>query len=362
MISRWKFLIGICGATLLTLTFQGCGHYTSPYAIGYGTPSLIGPGDWNGYLNPAAGFVEFQHQWNQGLAIDYIGIASSTSYTTGFDGLTMNSVGPQDSGLGPVNSTSYDVQVSGFAYFWAPFVGTGAVQAMVPPVCPAANIPSNFVVIKPQTGWTNGLNNGTAFGTMTFSVASGGTSIINNYNLDSVASHDSSTDMGTSVIANGSGCNGGRFSDGSNETFVGPNNFLLSSSNGGFYFAVQQGTTPTLAALAGNYAGILYQKGAGTTSPVTMTLNATGSGTATIVSSVSTGTSAGGTNPTISLGSVTLTDANASGFIAGKIHFTVDKPLVCLPQTSAAGTTQTVLACVGEDDSSAFVSLILVSH
>jgi hypothetical protein len=362
----WKYGTAIVGATLLSLTFQGCGQYDVPFSIGYGTPTLVGPGDWNIYLNPAASAVEFQHQGNQFLPVDYIGITSAPAYATGFTSLTVSSVGPPDNGSGPVGSTSYAVQIPNYAFFWAPLQTAGSVQSAVPPTCPGADVPANFIVLKPKTGWSSGLNNGEAFGTMTWAVSTGATTINHDYNLAPIASNDSSTDMGSNAITGGAGCNVGRFSDGTNETFMGPSNYLVQSGvNGTVYFAVQTGTTPAVSALAANYSGILYQAGAGTNSALTVTLAVSGgnvTGASTLVSDVSTGASAG-SGPTITLGSVTLSDSNASGFIAGKINFTgTDDPLVCLPQTSAGGSTQILLACTGEDDSANFVSLILVSH
>lgn len=363
-----RYVFAIAVATGITVWYQGCGQYTQPLQPnGFGVPTFVGPGSyWQVFVNGNAGVVELVHQPDVFSPVDYVSISTAPHYPTGFTALTINSVGPPTNGAG-LGAQTYALQIPGFGFFMAPFGSSGSTLGMTAGACPGADMNIRWIRLRQAIGWSSGLHNGDAFGTMMFSVGSGTVGLLNDFNLESVGSSDSSSDMGTKALTNSLPCTSGVLADGASESYLGANAvFVHTFADDAIYFGMPSGSPVTPVDLAANYAGILYQQNSNTNSPVEITLSASGAnvtGTATILSDVSSGVSAGATNPVVTIGNVSLTDPSAVGFLGGTINFgSTDQSLVCLPQLNAGGSTQHLIACAGEDDSAHYLTLVLVSH
>ncbi len=368
MATRLKSTLAIISIIAVTVLFyDGCGAYVPP-AITGSPPNFIGLGSlWELNVDTAASWVLVNHSTAIGAGTDYTGLGPYSTYTA--TGLTKVSISEVDLGSdGPAaGASTFGLYVTNSILFWAPFTTAGSILGFVPyGTCPS-DTTANWIKLRQPAGWAIGLGNGDAFGTMTYTAATSVSAVVNDYNLDIVANSDSSTDMGPQALSTSAGCGGGIVTDGTTDTVTSSNAILIHKlSTDAMYFAWPNAAAPAATALAGNYGGVIYASaGLGTNSPATLTLATSGpnvTGTMTIVSDITTGASAGGTNPTITLGSETL-PAPLSGFIGGTINFTgTNDPLVCLPVAGIGGTTANLLVCVGTDDANDFYSVVLLSH
>lgn len=360
-------LFGIIAAALaVTICYVGCNNNTQNLvAFGGLIPTYRGPGEvWSVFVNSTASIFELTHQVNIGTGVDYEGISSYNTYGTGFTQLTVTSAGPDLNGpsVGAVTSAVF---ISGYAFFLSPY-SAADTMAMVPPVCPSADMTFNWIKLRQPSSWAISSTSSNSFGTMSFPVATGVASLVNSFNLDTVGNNDKTSDSGAATLSTSVGCGTGQYFDGNNQIFISSNSILVNRiPTNEVYFGISSAAAPSVSSLAGNYSGYLYQANGPANQPVSLTLPSTSgtSVTVNIVTDVTTGTTASsGTIPTLKLGNVTLSGTGTSGFIGGSINFgATDQPLVCLAQTAAGGTTQNMIACNGYDGTG-FVSLILTSH
>lgn len=359
---------GILLAVLAVCFFYlGCSNNTQNLiALGGLIPGYRGPGEvWNVFVNDAAQMIELTHQVNMSTGIDYEGISTFTTYSTGFTQMTVSSAGPDLNGpsLGAVTSALY---IPSYVFFLAPY-SAADTMAMIPPVCPSSDMTFNWIKLRQPSSWAIGSGGGNSFGTMSLPIATGAASLVNAFNLDTVSNSDMTTDSGAASLSSSVGCGTGQYFDGSNQVFTSSNAIIVNRiGTNEVYFGISAATAPAATALAGSYAGYLYQADGPSNDPVSLTLASSGgnaTGTADLLSDVTNGTSAGGTNPTVTIGSVTLSGTGTSGFLGGSINFGGgNQPLVCLAQTSAGGTSQIMIACNGTNAAGHFVSLLLTSH
>jgi|GEM_PF-6384898 len=352
---------------IVSFFYAGCGNnQTLLPGVGSLTPDYRGPGQvWNVFVNDSAQRIELTHTVNLSTGLDYEGISTFTTYSgTGFTQMTVNTAGPDLSGPG-VGAVTSSVFIPGYSFFLAPY-SAGDTLAMIPPVCAAADMTVNWIKLRQPSSWTIGAGHGNSFGTMSFPVATNVASLVNSFNLDTTGSNDMTTDIGASTLSTSAGCGVGTYFDGTTQIFTSSNGIIVNPTNTNeVYFGITAAAAPTVSSLAGNYAGYLYQANGPTNQAVSLTLPSTSgtSVTVNIVTDVTTGTVASsGTIPTMKLGNVTLSGTGTSGFIGGTINFGAsDQPLVCLAQTAAGGSTQTMIACNGFDGTG-FVSLLLTSY
>jgi len=337
------------------------------------TSSYAGPGSHYTFSFTGSNFTITKYASPASTTSDYVVTGTSTSYSTGFKLLTISTV--SGSGGPTVGSTAYAMEVPGVAMFIKPLVSTDTqvLVAVASGTCPSATFTANWIIVK-KTGSTDMSGSTTdAYGTFNYAASTSTTgvgSLPSKYTLANNGTNllsspqafaSATCSNGLMSVSNGGGDTATMYLTTAGAALV--NTASSASGDGSFIFGLPQASITT-AALAGDYAGIMYSENASTTDkikPISITLNSSGAGTGTALSDVTTGTTSSG-SATINLSGTA--NSPQTGMITGTVTVSsTTTNIACIAHTSLSSAAKKVISCSGRDpgNSTKLFNFLLVS-
>lgn len=370
-------LVAASSAALIVACGGGSGGSSNSSGSGGGS-SYSGPGSrWNVSLAGDNNFTITKSE----TAISPVVLTITGSYTelpAGFLKLTVGGVDadPSVTDAPAVGDAAYALNVPGYVFFLKPIDPTS--DQVIPMVasgsCPSADMNANWVNVNVEAGVSAADATSSMYGTFNFDVATGTPTLPSTYSL-------TQSSLGTDNLS------GGTCTDGllilNNDLGVAETEAYLTTNGGAivrtgidtpndetddtYIFGLAQETIADIANLADEYAGLLFdagQPGGSQISPVSVSCNAAGACTGTIVTDIDANTLS---TDTVSI-SLTTADNPEAGFITGTISVpsgggTVPGNLTCIANINAQGSGKNILSCVGQspEDNTQLFNVLLVS-
>ncbi len=366
-------LMAVSSAALIV----ACGGGSSSSGNGGGS-SYNGPGSrWNVSLTDSGTFTITKSE----TATSPVVLTITGSYVdlpAGFVKLTAGNVVADPSVTNPPSAgdAAYALNVPGYVFFLKPIDPTS--DQVIPMVssgsCPTSNFDANWVNVNVQNGISAADPASSMYGTFSFDATTGTPALPSTYSLTQIS-------LGVDNLS------GGNCTDGililNNNLGVPETEAYLTNNNGAivrtgidtpndetddtYIFGLAKETLADIANLADNYAGLLFDASQITgsqISPVSVTCDATGACTGTIVTDIDTNTLS---TETVNLSLTTLNNPEA-GFITGTISVpsgggTVSGNLTCMANINAQGSGKNIVSCVGQSpgDNTQLFNILLVS-
>ncbi len=365
-------LMAVSSAALIV----ACGGGSSSSGNGGGS-SYNGPGSrWNVSLTDSGTFTITKSE----TATSPVVLTITGSYVdlpAGFVKLTAGSVvaDPSVTGAPSVGDAAYALNVPGYVFFLKPIDPTS--DQVIPMVssgtCPTGNFDANWVNVNVENGVSAADPTSSMYGTFSFDATTGTPTLPSTYSL-------TQSSLGVDNLS------GGNCADGililNNNLGVPETEAYLTNSNGAivrtgidtpndetddtYIFGLAKETLTDIANLADNYAGLLFDASQITgsqISPVSVTCDAAGACTGTIVTDIDANTLS---TDTVAISLTTLNNPEA-GFITGTISVpsgggTVGN-LTCMANINAQGSGKNIVSCVGQSpgDNTQLFNILLVS-
>ncbi len=364
-----KMKTSLCAGALLIL--GACGK-TNPNADATltGTYSYAGPGSHYTVENAAGAYIISKYSSTSSTTVDFRVTAGAVD-VNGFKKLTISAV--TGSGGPTVGSTTYGLEVPGFALFVQP-VSTSAPDQVITAVssgsCPVTDLSANWVIVK-QTGSSNVSSAATdTFGTFLYNATTGVAGLPTKYSLA-----NPTTNLGSSTFSSATCSNGIMTVSTPGDTAVMyltagggaiVNTASSNASNSSFIFGMPAATV-TGTNFSGTYSGLVYMGGqtAGTRlKPIKFTLTGTAtgiSGSGNTLSEPSTDTASSTT------ASINITSLNSpsAGLMTGTLTTSAGTANIsCMAVYNANNSGKQMMNCAGADPSStsSLFNFLLVSR
>ena len=366
-------LMAVSSAALIV----ACGGGSSSSGNGGGS-SYNGPGSrWNVSLTDSGTFTITKSETATSPAVLTI-TGSYVDLPAGFVKLTAGSVvaDPSVTGAPSVGDAAYALNVPGYVFFLKPIDPTS--DQVIPMVssgsCPTSNFDANWVNVNVENGVSAANSASSMYGTFSFDATTGTPTLPSTYSL-------TQSSLGTDNLSGGSCADGILILN--NNLGVPETEAYLTNNNGAivrtgidtpndetddtYIFGLAKETLADIANLADNYAGLLFDASQTTgsqISPVSVTCDATGACTGTIVTDIDANTLS---TDTVAISLTTLNNPEA-GFITGTISVpsgggTVSGNLTCMANINAQGSGKNIVSCVGQSpgDNAQLFNILLVS-
>ena len=290
---------------------------------------------------------------------------------SGFVKLTVGAVtAAPGAGAPSVGDVGYALNVPGYVFILKPLDATD--DQIIPMVssgnCPTADLDANWVVVNVEDGVDASDSGSDLFGTFHFDSATGTPTLPTRYALDQ-------TPLTGMNMTGGNCANGVMVVDGEAEMYLTTSGGAIvrtgistpqDETDDTYIFGFAPETIASIGSMAGDYAGLLFD-GSETTgnqiSPVSVSCDATGACTGTIVTDIE--------NNTLSTDTVAINLANVNnpgnGFITGTISVSAPGStagnLSCMANINAQGTGKNIMTCVGQSpgDATQLFNVLLVS-
>ncbi len=294
-----------------------------------------------------------------------------TELSSGFLKLTVGTVSADPGVDAPsVGDVGYALSVPGYVFILKPLDATD--DQIIPMVssgtCPSADIDANWVVVNVEDG-VDASDAGTDFlGTFHFDVGTGTPSLPARYSL-------SQNPVGMQNMNGGNCSDGVLVVDGEAEMYLTTNGGAIvrtgiatrnDETDDTYIFGFAKETLGSVGAVAGDYAGLLFdgsQSAGSQISPISITCDALGACTGTMVTDIEANTLSSET-VTINL---TTADNPDVGFITGTISDSSPGSsagnLSCMANIDAQGSGKNIVTCAGQSpgDPTKLFNVLLVS-
>ncbi|VAW78975.1 hypothetical protein MNBD_GAMMA13-221 [hydrothermal vent metagenome] len=302
---------------------------------------------------------------------------TSVELPSGFIKLTVGNVTADASvtDAPSAGDAAYALNVPGYVFFLKPLDSTD--DQVIPMVasgsCPSSNFAANWVNVNVEDDVSANNPLESMYGTFNFDVATGTPTLPSTYSL-------TQSSLGADNLAGGSCADGililnNDQGDSETEVYLANNGGAIvrtgidtpDETDDTYIFGLAQETIADIANVADEYAGLLFdasQLAGDQISPVSVSCNAAGACTGTIVDDIDTNTLS---TETVTI-SLTTVDNPEVGFITGTISVpagagTVEGALTCMANINAQGTGKNIMSCVGQspDDNTELFNILLVS-
>ncbi|MDH5764427.1 MAG: hypothetical protein OEZ38_00315 [Gammaproteobacteria bacterium] len=339
------------------------------------TQQYNGPGSkWNIEL-VANGAYQIQHRPDINSEIDMTIIGIYRKHITGFVSLEVTS--SSGNNVPAIGSTSWALEVPGYAFLLKPFNGDQIVSMIEAGKCPDENIDANWVVVKKENiSPDNAGADSTSrdfFGTFHFEAATNTPSLPSSYAIAGA------TALGPGIIPGTTSCSSGIMQVTDAAIYLTDNGGAIvhtgtdtanDESDDSFIFGLSQKAVSNINNLDGDYAGMLFDQSVSQAGdriqPITITCTG-GACIARYISDIVTGQ----IEPdTISIYLSGTVDALANGLVTGTVaEGTGPGPgiaeLACMIDSSALNTEKKIISCVGQSpvtgEQSKMINVIFIS-
>jgi hypothetical protein len=332
---------------LITLAVGALCVACNPNDAGYNGVTAAfyaGPGsEWTAQLNPDATAIFIHFPTLGDTTADQLINASSTEAPMGFGSVSVSS----SAGMGEPSegALGWDLEVPGALFMLGGFAPSSALM-MPARDCPGAVVTDNVVKLKSAAGSTIASE-----GSFGYAPSSGIATLMSTpLGAGSCAGGIATTDLGSELYLAQTGA-----------AIIHTQPAEESTNGDEVYLALPQPTAQvSLASLAGNYVGALFEQARATSTPVSLRLSATQAGVtgaALEVTNVASGT-VGDAVAVLALTTLGADPGVTSGFVEILGVTASMQPLRCAVQPNAGAQ---ILACVGTDASGQLVSAVLVA-
>jgi hypothetical protein len=353
MATRWRG----CFAIVCALSCVAC-NPNDAGGSGASAAFFDGPGsEWTAQLNPDGASIFLHFAMLGDTTADELVNATRMSAASGFGVLAViSSAGMRAPSAGALG---WDVDVPDSLLVLGGFADAAAL--MVPArACPGSLVAANVIKTKAAAGWSPAT--GDASGVLSYDPGSGVATFTSRYGLDAPA-----TTLGALPLGAGPCADGVATADLGSEMYFALNGTALvhtqpsaeSTNADEIYLALPQAAEAiTLASVAGDYIGTMFDESSGESTPVSATLQASPEGVGGGVHAVD--VQSGGVGSTLALIGLDALGPNA-GLASGNVIVPngagvgATQPLTC---AMGPGTPQ-LIACVGAGGSGALVSFVL---
>ncbi len=347
-------------AVLVFIVVQGCGAAAPGAAIGYSsTVSYGGSGSaYSATMNPDLTFTITRKASTTATTVDLTVTGTFTRLASGILELT---VGGSTGAEGPtVGDKAYALDVPGYVMMLKPMSDSGGeiIPMVATGSCPTADFAGTWVMMQDSNTSGNYSTQGLV-GSFNYTSATNTGSVgATKYVADGTSSVGSTQSLGALTCTGGVGtfpASGG----GTPEMYFTNGGGVIVRVEGGGQsqgIAAVPAAPLTLSSFAGTYVGLAFDEGdssgatAGTTQPVSVTLDAAGVGTGAVISDVVNNTLSTTMSATIA---VSQLSPAVNGALKMVLTPTAGSPqtTVCAAASSLGGTSQNTIFCAGESPS-----------